>query len=182
MAIVVSVVWNLPTPTGRSVRVALTVPGVGQIVGVWRPTEAERLVAWDLLVELVTRSVVRPANDETLCEQLSSLEGIADMAGRIVRVYASDLAPGHSEGDLGLGVLILKVVIEPIHQVVSRYGAQPQDDQATGAEAMSAGDNKRGWVDAGQLYSDLTELRTLLRGFSAVLADGIDTDLHLGAP
>lgn len=94
-----SAVWYTDltmTPLARlvEVNVALELPYLGRIAGVWKPDEEEQNAAWELYIELMTRvSVAELSPHEGLLrESLSSLYGIFTTTRQILRTHGPTVA------------------------------------------------------------------------------------------
>jgi hypothetical protein len=96
--------------------------GLGKVGGTWRPDEAERSAAWELLVELATRvalTKLRPG-DGLLRESLTSLHGLFPITRDILRRYGPSVVKVSADrGFVSFGVLAISVLNGGIRPLLS---------------------------------------------------------------
>ncbi len=155
-----------------SFSVDLKVPGMGGISGTWQPDDSERLAAWEMYVELVTRiSVVELRPDEGLLrEALSSLYTLFASTREILREHGPGVAQPKGEGDLSFGyisVIILNVVLRP---VLAKWHPLLADYESTKNGSLSRLEHEAKWDKNEELREVLEQTRTVLTGYADLLA------------
>ncbi len=102
-----------------SVRLDLKLPGIGGISGTWEPDESEIKAAWELYVEIVTRTPLGgfSPQDGSVREALNSIYTLFDTTRGILRSYGPSVARPKSGKELSFGYLavsMLNFVLRPL--------------------------------------------------------------------
>jgi hypothetical protein len=156
-----------------AVEVSINLPfGLAGIRGSWRPDRSERSAAWDLYVELVTRTTGAElgGGHGLLREALNSLHALFPIARNVLKQYGPEIARVKRGGDQSFGhlaVTILNGVIRPVlsewHPLLLRYEAErrPGVSQAAHEDA---------WPRNAELRAVLADVRTALVEYTDLLA------------
>ena len=102
-----------------NVKLDLKVPGIGGISGTWEPDESEVRAAWELYVEMVTRTPLGgfSSQEGSLREALDSIYSLFDTTRGILRMYGPGVARPQSGRELSFGYLavsMLNLVLRPL--------------------------------------------------------------------
>jgi hypothetical protein len=143
-----------------------------KISGTWEPNDAERLAAWELYVELITRVAVvpLPAGEGLLREALASLYTLFAATRDILRRHGPSIAEPKADGQYNFGylaVVVLNVVIRP---VLARWHPLLQDWENTRLPERSQAEHERQWPQAEELRAELARTRAVLANYASLLA------------
>jgi hypothetical protein len=143
-----------------------------KVAGTWEPNDAERLAAWELYVELITRVAVvpLPAGDGLMREALTSLYTLFGATRDILRRHGPSIAEPKADGQYNFGylsIVVLNVVIRP---VLARWHPLLHDWENTRLPERSQADHERQWPQAGELRAELSRTRAALASYAALLA------------
>ncbi len=154
------------------VQVALEVPYVGKIAGVWKPDEREHDAAWELYVELGTRIAVAQLapGDGLLRESLSSLYGIFTTTRQILRTYGPVVARPKEQSELSFGYLAMTMLNCVLRPVLAKWHPLLLDYEHSRASAVSPLEHEASWVKAEELRTTLNEVRAVLIAYTNLLA------------
>ena len=102
-----------------NVRLDLRLPGIGGVAGTWEPDESEVSAAWELYVEMVTRTPLGGFSfqEGSLREALNSIYSLFDTTRGILRKYGPGVARPKSGRELSFGYLavsMLNLVLRPL--------------------------------------------------------------------
>ena len=102
-----------------NVRLNLKVPGIGGVAGTWEPDESEVSAAWELYVEMVTRTPLGGFSfqEGSLREALDSIYSLFDTTRGILRKYGPGVARPKNGRKLSFGYLavsMLNLVLRPL--------------------------------------------------------------------
>ena len=102
-----------------NVKLDLKVPGLGGVAGTWEPDESEVSAAWELYVEMVTRTPLGgfSSQEGSLREALNSIYSLFDTTRGILRKYGPAVARAKSGHELSFGYLavsMLNLVLRPL--------------------------------------------------------------------
>lgn len=92
-----------------------------RIAGTWKPNQAERLAAWELYVELITRIGVVPLKEGLLREALSSLYSIFSTTRDILRRHGPEVATPRGKNELNFGYLAVAVLNRILRPMLSTW-------------------------------------------------------------
>ncbi|WP_328311976.1 toll/interleukin-1 receptor domain-containing protein [Streptomyces sp. NBC_00442] len=148
----------------------LRVPGVRQEGITMRVREAERMAAFDLQVELVSRIGVQelPADSGSLREALTSLNTLFSFTRDTLRRYSIGLEPGTAPTVRSVADHLLNEILRPF---TTRWHPLLAAWEAHRPPHTSPLDHERGWAHAATFRSDLNALREPLQGVAASLAE-----------
>jgi hypothetical protein len=143
-----------------------------EISGAWTPNAAERLAAWELCVELITRiSVVSPApNEGLLREALKSLHSLFGATREILRHHGPTVADPKPPGEYNFGWLAVAMLNFAVRPVLDRWQPQLSHWEAQRPEDRSPLDHEQAWPQAAVLREQLDQLRQALTVYARVFA------------
>ena len=159
-------------PTERIEQKAVDV-AIGQLRGFLYPSPAERAAAYELLIELATRTttIATKSSEGTIRTAFTSLHAMFDITRSILRTHGAEASKG-SGGNLSLAVIAVRMlndVIRPVltqwHPTLEAYEASRPPD----ATALSAVEWERLWPRGPQCRSDLRAMRQSLRAYMDTL-------------
>jgi len=143
-----------------------------KISGTWEPNDAERLAAWELYVELITRVAVvpLPAGEGLLREALTSLYTLFAATRDILRRHGPDVAEPKPDGQYNFGYLSVAMLNAAIRPVLARWHPLLDDWENTRPPERSRVEHERQWPQADQLRADLDRTRATLASYASLLA------------
>ena len=154
-----------------SIDVSIGVPPLS-ISGTFTPTRAERLAAWELLVELASRTSVaplRPAHGSTR-EALSSLYTLYGTTRDLLRKSGPDVGAGRSDGNLSLALIALRVLNDILRPTLSMWHPALEEHEAGRPAGVGKAAWERMWADNGACRADLNRVRVGVRAYIDTLA------------
>ncbi|MEA2686245.1 MAG: hypothetical protein QOE93_1440, partial [Actinomycetota bacterium] len=152
-------------PFGISERVVQF--SIDRVVGYLVPSQAEREAAFELLVELSTRTTVAPlASDQgSLREALSSIYLVFDKTRVLLRKHGIEVAKDHHDGNVSFGVLAVRVLNDVLRPTLSKWHPQLEDWEALRPERMGKAEWERRWKQNGDCRKELDALREGVRAY-----------------
>ena len=149
-----------------SVDVSIGFPPIS-ISGSFSPTRAERDCAWELLVELTSRTSVAPLLDDegSTREALSSLYSLYQTTRDLLRKYGWEVAAPRSDGNLSLGLIAMRVLNDILRPFMSKYHPLLESHEAQRPEAVGKVDWEREWDRNAECRAGLTEVRRSIRSY-----------------
>ncbi|AOR37441.1 hypothetical protein BFF78_31285 [Streptomyces fodineus] len=147
------------------------------------PSESERMAAFDIQVELVTRIGVQELAPGTgsLREALSSLKSLIDFTRGTLHTYSIRLEQGSPAGATtvqGLAYALINDTIRPFtttwHPRLAAYEARRPAD-------VAPLDHELAWPQASEMRTDLAALREPLRRIAERLAEISGADFGMAA-
>lgn len=174
----------------KSVEGQIVQVAVAQIKGYLYPTAEEQAAAYELLIELSTRTAGAhlASTDGSIRDELSSIDQMFGITRDILRRHGAKASKG-SGGNLSLAVIAIRVLNEVFRPVVSRW-----DPILTDYEARRLVDDpnataiewERRWERASQCRSELNEMRASVRSYidtlSRIAGASAIADAVLSAP
>jgi hypothetical protein len=154
------------------IQVAITLPFVGSIAGVWKPDDKERLAAWELYIELVTRAPVAEVNigGGLLRESLTSLYSIFNTTRDILRRHGPGIAQIKHDGNLSFGYLAINILNFVLRPILAKWHPLLLSHENMRNQAISVFEHEQAWEQASDLRSQLTSARDILVAYSELLA------------
>ncbi|MFK8906208.1 TIR protein [Streptomyces sp. YS-3] len=148
----------------------LPIPGVRKESMPMTVSEAERMAAFDLQVELVSRIGVQrlPADSGSLREALTSLNSLFPFTRDTLRRYSVGLEPGTAPNVQSAADRLLNEVLRPF---TTRWHPLLMAWEARRPPHLSPLDHERTWDHADAFRTDLNGLREPLRAVTASLAE-----------
>lgn len=158
-------------PKMKEVEVSLKLP-VGEIKGTWEPDDEERVAAWEMYVELVTRISVAELkeNEGFLREALSSLYTLFDTTRKILRDHGPTVVQPKGNGNLSFGHLAVKILNNIIRPVLAYWHPVLSDYENTKPDDISLLQHEKNWKQNKELRQVLNDVRFVLIEYSNILA------------
>jgi hypothetical protein len=151
-----------------NVRLDLKMPGFGGISGTWEPDESEVRAAWELYVEMVTRTPLGgySRGEGSLREALDSIYSLFDTTRGILRRYGPGVARPKSGHELSFGyfaVSMLNLVLRPLltewHSKLRNWERDnPHRDESE-------------WEERSDFLNALYEARAQLQQYASLFAE-----------
>ncbi|GCB50286.1 toll/interleukin-1 receptor domain-containing protein [Streptomyces sp. NL15-2K] len=163
--------------------VTLAFPGSRREAPMAAPSESERMAAFDIQVELVTRIGVQELAPGTgsLREALTSLKSLIDFTRATLHTYNIHLEPGSQTGAptvQSLAYTLINDVIRPFttpwHPRLAAYEARCPAD-------VAPPDHEAAWPEAEAMRAELTALREPLRRIAEGLGGISGADFGVAA-
>jgi hypothetical protein len=159
--------------------------GLGKVGGTWRPDDAERAAAWEMLVELSTRislAELRPG-EGLLREALTSHYALFGVTRDVLRRHGaatarSDSARGGTVSFAALSISMLNGAIRPL---LAYWHPMLRDYEERKPAQISSVDWERRWDRAEVLRRELADVRSTLLAYAGLIADVCDARPVLGA-
>lgn len=156
-----------------SVAVSINLPfGLGGLQGTWEPDESERVAAWDMYVELVTRVTtveLRP-HEGLLREALSSLYSLFSTTRGILRVHGPNVATKRHGAEYSFGIVAVTILNEVVRPLLARWHPLLLDYEETRAQSVSRAAHEAAWERNAELRSALSEVRVTMDQYAGLLA------------
>ena len=154
-----------------NVKLDLKLPGFGGISGTWEPDDTEVNSAWELYVEMVTRTPLGGCSPQggSVREALTSIYSLFDTTRGILRSYGPSVARPKSGRGLSFGYLavsMLNLVLRPLltdwhPQLRAWEQANPYLDE-------------NAWPGRCDFLRALNDLEEQLRQYAALFAEVAD--------
>jgi hypothetical protein len=149
------------------------------------PSESERMAAFDIQVELVTRIGIQELAPDSgsLCEALASLYALFDFTRTTLRQYSISLADRSAAAAEQGGPTVHTLADELLNGILrpftSRWHPLLAAHEAQRPEGVSPLDHERAWSQAAVVRAELSELRTPLLRIAGELAEISGADFGL---
>ncbi|MFL5922970.1 MAG: hypothetical protein ACJ75Q_06200 [Gaiellaceae bacterium] len=159
----------------KQISLSLGLPfGLGSMSGTWEPDEQEQKAAWEMYVELITRTSIEPqAADGSLGEALSSLYTLFGTTREILRKYGPAVAKPKG-GDLSFGLIAVTVLNKVLRPLLTRWHPELADYESHRPPEVSPIAHERAWPRSAELRAALNEVRGSLRTYAGYLAEVAD--------
>ncbi len=156
----------------RRVSVSAKLPFL-EIGGEWEPDDAEQEAAWEMYIELITRtSVVELAPGEgILREALNSLYSLFATTRDILRRYGPSIAQSSKKDSLSFGHIAVAVLNGVLRPVLAKWHPRLQAYESTRPEGRSIVEHEREWPEEAELRAALDTTRLQLRAYAALLGE-----------
>lgn len=150
-------------------KVTVKLPG---IEGEWVADRAQQAAAWEMYVELVTRTAVQPLGPQEglVGEALSSLYALFGETRRILRAYGPEVATPERKKYISFGSIAVDVLNVWLRPFLSKWHPRLQDHESRRPAALSAYQHEQVWDEAATLRAALEELRGKLVLYADLLA------------
>ena len=158
----------------KQISLSLGLPfGLGSMSGTWEPDEQERMAAWEMYVELITRTSIEPlaADEGSLREALTSLYSLFGTTREILRKYGPGVATPKKGGDLSFGLIAVTVLNKVLRPLLTRWHPELAEYESARPSGVSPIEYERAWPEAAELRSSLDEVRSSLRTYAGYLAE-----------
>ena len=149
-----------------AVDVSIGIPPLA-ISGSFRPSKAEQLGAWELLVELTSRTAVAPLAPDVglLREALSSHYALFQITRDILRKHGPEVADSRHDGNLSLGVMAMRVLNEVLRPTLSRWHPALADYENGRPQGVSQLEWERRWARDKECRTALNDVRAAVRSY-----------------
>ncbi|MEV5874965.1 toll/interleukin-1 receptor domain-containing protein [Streptomyces sp. NPDC052101] len=174
----------LRTLCGHRETVTLALPGSRREALVSAaPSESERMAAFDIQVELVTRIGVQELAPGTgsLREALSSLKSLIDFTRGTLHTYSIRLEQGTAEGATTVQSLAYALINDTIRPFTTTWHPRLAAYEAGRPADTAPLDHELAWPQAAEMRADLTALREPLRRIAEGLAEISGADFGMAA-
>ena len=151
-----------------NVKLDLKIPGLAGVTGTWEPDESEVSAAWELYVEMVTRTPLGGFSPQegSVREALNSIYSLFDTTRGILRRYGPSVARPKSGQELSFGyfaVSMLNLVLRPFltewHPRLRNW------------ERNNPGLEEMGWQGRCDFLEELYEVSRQLRQYASLFAE-----------
>ena len=151
-----------------NVRLRLRLPGIVDISGTWEPNESEIMAAWELYVEMATRTPLGgySPHEGSIREALTSLHSLFNTTRAILRQHGPSVARPKSGVEMSFGyfaISMLNLVLRPLltkwHPRLRKWERQNPDL------------DEHVWSDRCDFWEDLNEAARQLREYADLFAE-----------
>jgi hypothetical protein len=144
-----------------------------EISGSWKPNNVERVAAWELYVELITRISVVPLapNEGLLREALTSLHSLFGATREILRRHGPAVAEPKRSGEYNFGWLAVAMLNFAVRPALARWHPQLSHWETQRPEDRSPVDHEHAWPQSAALRGELDQLRQALAVYARVFAE-----------
>ena len=161
----------------KQISLSLGLPfGLGSLGGTWEPSDEERMAAWEMYVELITRISIEELSpgEGSLREALSSLYTLFGTTREILRKYGPAVAAPKRGSDLSFGILAVTVLNKALRPLLTKWHPDLAHYESQRPADFSPIEYERRWEHTDALRNDLNELRATLRGYAFYLSQVAD--------
>lgn len=150
--------------------------GLGSLGGKWQPSEEERLAAWEMYVELITRVSIEELSpgEGLLREALSSIYTLFETTRNILRKYGPAVAAPNAGSDLSFGIISVTVLNRGLRPFLARWHPVLADYESRRPPEISPIEHEHRWERAEELRRDLNEVRNVMKTYAHYLAKVAD--------
>lgn len=151
-----------------NVSLDLKVPGIGGIQGTWEPDETEVKAAWELYVELVTRSPLGTFSPEegSAREAMTSMHSLFETVRGILIESGPSVARPKGTERLSLGYLTVSMLNLVLRPFLSKW-----HPRLAAWERESAGMREYDWPDRQEFLLSLSQVRVQLGLYASLFAE-----------
>ena len=165
-------------PKLTNVSINLNLPYVGGISGTWEPDESEVKAAWELYVEMVTRTPlgsVSPSEGYAR-EALTSIYSLFETTRGILKDYGPGIAIPKGERGLSFGYLAVSMLNHVLRPLLTTWHPRLQ-----AWERENPGKPEAEWTDRREFLEQLNKSRDQLSQYASLFAEVADVpDLLTG--
>ena len=160
-----------------NVNLALKVPGIGSISGTWEPDEFEIRAAWELYVEVVTRTPLGGFSPQegSAREALTSIYSLFDTTRGILRSYGPSIARPKNGQALSFGYLAVSMLNLVLRPLLTKWHPQLA---AWERDNPSVGENE--WPGRCEFLASVKEIREQLRQYASLFAEAAEVPELVG--
>ena len=154
-----------------NVSLDLKVPGIGGIRGTWEPDETEVKAAWELYVELVTRSPLGTLSPEegSAREAMTSMYSLFETTRGVLKSYGPSVARPNGNERLSLGYLAVSMLNLVLRPFLTKWHPNLSVWERQGT-AMREYD----WPDLQEFLRSLSQVRVQLGLYASLFAEVAD--------
>ena len=153
------------------VKLDLKVPGIGGIAGTWEPDESEVRAAWELYVEMVTRTPLGGISSQegSLREALDSIYSLFDTTRGILRESGPVVARPKSGRKLSFGYLAVSMLNRVLRPLLTEW-----HPKLRAWERNNPHRDESEWEGRSDFLKALDEVRLQLRQYANLFAEVAD--------
>ena len=154
-------------PNLVNVKIDVRIPGIGGIEGTWEPDESEIRAAWELYVEMVTRTPLGSVSiDEGYArETLTSIYSLFDTTRGILKKHGPSVARPKNHRELSFGYLAVSMLNLALRPFLTEWHVK-----LSGWERENANLPIAEWPDSCEFLRSLSEIREQLRQYASLFA------------
>ena len=154
-------------PNLTSVRIDLGLPGFAAISGTWVPNDKEVTAAWELYVEMVTRTPLGGVSQREgfIREALASMYSLFDTTRSILRSHGPDIARPKNRQELSFGYLAISMLNHVLRPLLTRW-----HPLLSAWETANPNENESGWPYRCDFVRDLRKAKIQLRAYAGYFA------------
>ena len=151
-----------------NVKLDLKLPVIGGIQGTWEPDESEVRAAWELYVEMVTRTPLGEFSlaDGSARESLNSIYSLFHTTRALLRSYGPAVARPREGRELSLGYLAVSMLNLVLRPLLTRWHPRLQ-----GWERVNLDTPEREWPDRIEFAEELDMVREQLEQYAGLFAE-----------
>ena len=154
-----------------NVKIDLKIPGIGGISGTWEPDESEVGAAWELYVEMVTRTPLGGFSfrDGSLREALNSIYSLFDTTRGILRSSGPKVARPKSERGLSFGYLAVSMLNRVLRPFLTKWHPELHSWERNYPHL-----DENAWEGRSDFLNELNEMSVQLRQYADLFAKVAD--------
>ena len=154
-----------------NVKLDLKVPGIGGISGTWEPDESEVKAAWELYVEMVTRTPLGgfSSKEGSLREALDSIYSLFDTTRVILRESGPAVARPKSGDKLSFGYLAVSMLNRVLRPLLTEWHPKLRNWERNNPHR-----DESEWEGRSEFLDALDEVRVQLRQYADLFAEVAD--------
>ena len=158
-------------PNLVNVKLDVRIPGIGGIAGTWEPDESEIRAAWELYVEMVTRTPLGSASIDvgSARETLASIYSLFDTTRDILKKYGPSVARPKNGRELSFGYLAVSMLNLTLRPFLNEWHLK-----LSGWERENANFSFAEWPGRCDFMRSLNETRERLRQYAGLFAQVAD--------
>lgn len=158
-------------PKLATVSLSLNIPWVGSISGTWQPDEAEVRAAWELYVEMVTRTPLGglPPEGGSAREALSSIYSLFETTRSILKTHGPGIASPKGGNKLSFGYLAISMLNLVLRPLLTEWHPRLQAWERTHPSGPEAE-----WPDRADFLQALRGTRNDLNQYASIFAEVAD--------
>ncbi|MCS0603329.1 toll/interleukin-1 receptor domain-containing protein [Streptomyces sp. LP11] len=169
---------------GRRETVTLVLPGSRREAPVSAaPSESERMAAFDIQVEMVTRIGVQELapGAGSLREALTSLKSLIDLSRATLHTYSVRLEQGAPTGAATVQSLVYALINDTLRPFTTTWHPRLAAHESRRPADVAPFDHELAWADAEEMRTQLAALRVPLRRIAEGLAGISGADFGVAA-
>ena len=155
-------------PRLANIRINLKIPGFGGISGTWEPDEAEIRAAWELYVEMATRSPLGGFSPQegSAREALNSIYSLFDTTRAILRSYGPAVACPKGGLKLSFGYLAISMLNHVLRPLLTEWHPRLQQWERENPTLT-----EMDWPGRSDLLEALGSTESLLRQYAKLFTE-----------
>ena len=151
-----------------NVKLDVRLPGIGGIEGTWEPDESEIRAAWELYVEMVTRTPLGSVSrDEgSARETLTSMYSLFDTTRDILKKHGPSVARPKNGRELSFGYLAVSMLNLTLRPFLTKWHLKLSEWETVNANLPIAE-----WPDSCDFLRSLNDTRGQLLQYAGLFAE-----------